>query len=138
MKALRIFVVEDHPDTLAYLKIYLESLGHTVCHCGSLAHALEQIPRSDCDLLLSDVGLPDGTGWELLERLKSEGRSHPPVAIAMSGYGRLADQQRSQRAGFCQHLIKPFDLDRFESVMEWVAAGMEQRAAPAVPVVRMP
>jgi CheY-like chemotaxis protein len=123
MTALRIFVVEDHPDTLEYLILYLESLGHTVCHASTVEGALEAIPHAACDLLLSDVGLNDGTGWDLLTRLKEGHLRHPGIAIAMSGYGRLADRERSAAAGFRHHLVKPFDADRLDTLLEEAAAG---------------
>jgi CheY-like chemotaxis protein len=122
MNPLRIFVVEDHPDTLEYLVLYLESLGHTVCHATSVEGALTQIPGARCDLLLSDVGLHDGTGWDLLASLKERHLPHPGIAIAMSGYGLLSDRLRSEAAGFRHHLTKPFDPDRFETLLEQAAA----------------
>lgn len=107
---LRIFVVENHADTLRCLEAYLKSMGHTVCSARTMQDALEAVPSSQCDVLLCDIGLPDGDGWTLLERLPAS----PLYAIAMSGFGMLADRERSTRAGFRKHLLKPFlpeDLD---------------------------
>lgn len=118
---MRIFVVEDHPDTLQYFTLYLESLGHEVCSAGSISGALAQIPGSGCDVLISDVGLQDGTGWELLERLRHQGMTHPPYAIAMSGFGRQVDRLRSEAAGFRHHLLKPFDPEKFEALLDEAA-----------------
>jgi DNA-binding response OmpR family regulator len=67
--SLRIFVVEDHKDTLDALQIYLEQLGHIVSYASTKAEALKQIPMADCHVLISDIGLPDGNGWELMQEL---------------------------------------------------------------------
>src|ERR1700710_2162744 len=98
--SLRIFVVENHADTLKYYKIYLQSGGHQVFQATTFAEAIATIPTVACDVLISDVGLPDGTGWDLLQTLRAEGLDHPSFAIAISGYGTPADRARSHAAGF--------------------------------------
>ena len=110
-RALRIFVVENHPDTLKYLRMYLEQMDHLVQSARSMAEALAALPDADADVLISDIGLPDGDGWELLRRAELP---HPLYAIAMSGFGMNADHARSRAAGYRHHLLKPFapeDLD---------------------------
>ena len=67
---LRIFVVEDDNDALAAIQIYLEQLGHIVFSAGSKAEALKKIPRANCQVLISDINLPDGNGWEILEEIR--------------------------------------------------------------------
>ena len=69
-------------------------------------------------MLISDIGLPDGTGWELLQRLQLP---HPIYAIAMSGFGMNADQARSRAAGFRHHLLKPFPLNELDGLLEEAA-----------------
>ena len=71
--SLRIFVVEDHTDTLEALQIYLEQLGHVVRSARSKAEALKEIPMADCHILISDINLPDGNGWELMQELTRRG-----------------------------------------------------------------
>jgi two-component system CheB/CheR fusion protein len=108
---LRIFVVENHADTLKCLETYLKSLGHTVLSARTMEQALQALPQAHCDVLLSDIGLPDGDGWQLLERMRE---ATPAYAVAMSGFGMTADHERSAAAGFRHHLLKPFlpeDLD---------------------------
>jgi CheY-like chemotaxis protein len=90
--SLRIFVVEDHTDTLEALQIYLEQLGHVVRSARSKAEALKEIPMADCHILISDINLPDGNAWELMQELEN---LSPHYAIAMSGYGMKADCERS-------------------------------------------
>ncbi|RYD36838.1 MAG: response regulator [Verrucomicrobiaceae bacterium] len=112
---LRIFLVEDHPDTMDYLKMYLEQLGHTVLSAGSMQEALEALPRADCDVLISDLGLPDGLGWDLLSRLQPR---RPLYAVAMSGFNRAADIAQSKATGFHHHLRKPFTIQDLNKVLD--------------------
>lgn len=114
---LRIFIVENHPDTLECFAFYLEEMGHTVLSATSVQDALEKFPSTHCDVLLSDIGLSDGTGWDLINRLPS-----PVYAIAMSGFGTHADKVRSQAAGFRHHLLKPVNPDDLDRLLEEAAA----------------
>lgn len=112
---LRIFIVENHPDTLLYLRRYLEQLGHEVHGAPSMTNALAELPRYEVDLLLSDIGLPDGDGWELLRRL---GPNPPFLPVAMSGCGANADKAQSRAVGYRHHLIKPFLPDELDPILE--------------------
>ena len=86
---LRIFVIEDHRDTLEALQIYLEQSGHVVFSARSKAEALREIPRANCHVLISDINLPDGNGWDLMQEV---GKLCPDYAIAISGHGMKADR----------------------------------------------
>ncbi len=119
---LRVFVVENHPDTLKYLRMYLEMLGHTVQSADTMADALTALPEADCDVLISDIGLPDGDGWELLRRIHGK-LPHAPYAIAMSGFGLGSDQLRSQEAGYRHHLLKPFKPAELDGMLAEAARG---------------
>ena len=113
-KPLRIFVVEDHRDTREYLQMYLEMLGHSVQSVSSMTQALATLPGADCDVLISDIGLPDGDGWLLLRRLQLP---RPIYAIAMSGFGLGADHLKSQEAGYRHHLLKPVNPKELDAVL---------------------
>lgn len=106
VRPLRIFVVENHPDTMKYLSLYLTQMGHTVISAWNLEEAVATLPGAECQVLITDIGLPDGYGWDLLGRVRLE---KPIFAIAMSGLGMSADRARSKAAGFRHHLLKPFD-----------------------------
>ena len=108
------------------LQLLLEQLGHTVVSATTLAEALEAVPGARADVLISDIGLPDGNGWELLTRL---GDARPPYAIAMSGFGQLSDRQRSLVAGYRHHLLKPVEPNRLETLLD-EAAGELARDRP--------
>jgi CheY-like chemotaxis protein len=108
MSSLSVFLVENHEDTVRYMQLYLQQLGYEVAVAADMSRALQEIPKSHCDVLISDIGLPDGDGWQLMELL---GSSRPPFAIAMSGYGTGNDQRRSRDVGYDHHLVKPFTPD---------------------------
>jgi CheY-like chemotaxis protein len=115
---LRILVVENHPDTLKYLCLYLEQMGHEVVAARSKSESIALLPVSHCDVLISDIGLPDGNGWELLLQAPAP---KPPYAIAMSGFGQHADRQRSRAAGYRHHLLKPFPPEELDPLLEEAA-----------------
>jgi CheY-like chemotaxis protein len=123
---LRIFVVENHADTLKYLRLYLEQLNHVVETAKTMSEALAVLARKKFDVLISDIGLPDGDGWELLRRA---GPSRPGYAISMSGYGMNADRTKSREAGFRNHLLKPFMPDDLDQSLE--EAALERAGAAA-------
>ena len=112
---LRILIVEDHTDSGAMLDLLLTSRGHTVGVANSVAAALAR--RSEhWDVVISDLGLPDGSGLEIGRVM----RALPvrPRLIALSGYGRPSDVVASQEAGFDHHLVKPLEPDRLFEILE--------------------
>ena len=111
---LRIFVVEDHDDTTSVLCSLLRDWGHDVRSATTVSAAKEALSLRTSDVLLSDIGLPDGDGWQLIETL---GPHAPLYAIAISGYGMPADRQRSLSAGYRHHLVKPFEADALRSLL---------------------
>jgi CheY-like chemotaxis protein len=131
--SLRIFVVENHADTLKYLRLYLEHLNHVVETARTVSEALTGLAREKFDVLISDIGLPDGDGWELLRRA---GPSRPGYAIAMSGFGMNADRAKSRQAGFRNHLLKPFMPDDLDQSLKEAAAERAGAAADQLPPER--
>jgi DNA-binding response OmpR family regulator len=118
-RTLRILLVENHADTLRWLTLYLEESGHSVVAARTLAEGRAALAKETCDVLISDIGLPDGTGWELLEGAKL---GRPVFAIAMSGFGMNADNDRSREAGYRHHLLKPFKTAELDKVLIEAAA----------------
>ena len=114
----RILVVDDHRDTLRSMKLLLTRLGYQVLAAENMTDALRIADEEEFDILLSDIGLPDGSGLELVRRIR-ETRDVP--ALALSGFGMDEDLQRSRDAGFSDHLTKPVSLDRLQSAI----AGLE-------------
>lgn len=109
-----ILVVDDHRDTLRSMKLLLSRLGYAVLAAENMTDALRIAEDEDFDILLSDIGLPDGSGLELIKRIR-EKRSVP--ALALSGFGMDEDLRRSLEAGFSDHLTKPVSLDRLQSAI---------------------
>jgi two-component system, chemotaxis family, CheB/CheR fusion protein len=107
--ARRILIVEDHPETARLMSRLLRLRGHEVSTADSVASARELISEEMFDVLVSDVGLPDGNGTELMQHALALGRNLK--GIALSGYGMEDDIRRSREAGFSEHLVKPVDLD---------------------------
>ena len=120
-RPLRIFVVENHEDTRFLLVLLLEQLGHTVFSAPSLGEALAELPPARCDVLISDIGLPDGNGWELMTQLGDE---RPRYAIAMSGFGMSSDRRRSLGVGYRHHLLKPVEPNQLERLLDEAAAEL--------------
>ena len=124
MSSLRILLVENHEDTLKYLARYLEIQGHQVCGTRDMASAIKELSSSTFDVLISDIGLPDGDGWQLLRGLKSK-----PFSIAMSGFGTHSDREKSLAAGYKHHLIKPFLPEDLDVLLAEAAAKSSQNPA---------
>jgi PAS domain S-box-containing protein len=106
---LRLLVVDDHELTLRTLVRLLTASGHSVQSARDVASAKALIDQQSFDLLISDLGLPDGSGYELMEYVRA--RHHFP-GICLTGYGMEQDILRSKQAGFAEHLTKPIDLTR--------------------------
>lgn len=129
--SLHILVVENHPDTRLGLEVFLRTLGHRARFAEDVRTALEAASTAgNFDLLLSDISLPDGDGWDLLRQLESSGR-RPPHAVAMSGFGSGADLEKSRAAGFAAHLIKPFPPEELEDALRAVSQQQEPQPPPA-------
>lgn len=110
--SISVLLVEDHADSAQLMRELLELSGHQVEQAASLEQALTVCQDRQFDLLLSDLGLPDGSGLELVRQLRETGSVRH--AIALSGYGMEEDLRRSREAGFEEHLVKPVnprDLD---------------------------
>jgi CheY-like chemotaxis protein len=121
---LSILVVEDHPDTRRALEMFLQLLGHQTKLAANIKEGLEMAAAaSRFDLLLSDLRLPDGNGWDLLHRLKEAGW-RPTHAIAISGWGSETDLAKSKSAGFKAHLIKPLAPEALKTALEGVATAI--------------
>ncbi len=119
-RALSILLVEDHADTALVMSRLLRRLGHTVHTSSTVAEAAEQARKTHYDLLLSDIGLPDGTGIDLLRQVQAH---RDLTAIALTGYGMEDDIARCLEAGFSAHLTKPIDFQHLERMVQQVADG---------------
>jgi two-component system CheB/CheR fusion protein len=115
---LRILLVDDHIDTCTVMGKLLAARGHRVTVAHDMKSALERIEAGGFDVLISDVGLPDGSGTELISKSKKR-----LAGIAMSGFGTDADARRSLEAGFSQHLIKPVTMEKLDAALQAAMNG---------------
>ena len=110
----RLLVVDDHVDTCAGMQLMLERRGYDITVAHSAGQAVEKTMEADFDLLISDIGLPDKSGYELMSELR---KSKDIPGIALSGFGMDADVDKAQNAGFSEHLTKPINFDRLEEAI---------------------
>jgi PAS domain S-box-containing protein len=113
-KALRILLVEDHRDTRRTLSRLLTHFGHEVFAADNIQSAMKIVASGNIDVLLCDIGLPDGSGYEVISQIRQK---RPIKAVALTGFGTEEDFRRSKEAGFDFHLVKPVDLHELQSVL---------------------
>jgi len=118
-KPLRILLVEDHQDTRRALSRLLTHFGHRVVTTGTVATAKQIVGSDQIDVLLCDIGLPDGSGYEVAAQARAKRRIK---AIALTGFGTEKDVLRSKEAGFDFHLVKPVNFQELQSVLDQLAA----------------
>jgi PAS domain S-box-containing protein len=118
-RILKILLVEDHADTARVMSRLLRGMGHEVRVADSVAGAMESA-RQPFDMLLSDIGLPDGTGLELIQQIRQQYGDKFP-AVALTGYGMEDDIAKCKAAGFNDHLTKPMSVQKLELVIQRVA-----------------
>jgi len=124
----RILLVDDHQDTRETLAKLLTHCGYEVTPAASVKAALQAAESRKFDLLVSDIGLPDGSGCDLMRELK---RRSELCGIAFSGFGMEDDVRRSLEAGFTAHLTKPVDFKRLKDAMSQALTAKGEPAAAA-------
>jgi hypothetical protein len=111
-----ILLVEDHYDTRRAFAAILRSWGHRVSTSGSVAGGLDFLNGNEVDVVLSDIGLPDRTGYDFIAEAR-ERRPHM-ATIAISAFFTAADQKRGHDAGFDMYFSKPVDLTALQFVLD--------------------
>ena len=118
-KSLRLLIVDDDADTRRILSRLLSKCGHDVATVDCAQSALELLGNERFDSLISDIGLPDTSGYELVREAKQR---QPLKGIALSGFGMDEDVRRSMEAGFDYHLTKPIKFQDLESLLEKISS----------------
>ena len=113
---LRILLVDDHVDSVRRIQLFLQASGYHVTTAENVETALQTAAQEEFDLLISDIGLPDGRGEDLVRQLREKGHNLP--GIALSGYGMQQDIERSRAAGFQVHLIKPVSPQQLQTTID--------------------
>jgi CheY-like chemotaxis protein len=109
-----LLVVDDHHDTCIGMKMLLERRGYQITLAHTVDQALEKAEAEKFDLLISDIGLPDRSGYELMQELRARSKLR---GIAMSGFGMENDILKARAAGFSEHLTKPINFDRLDEAI---------------------
>jgi PAS domain S-box-containing protein len=131
LDAIRLLVVEDEADTLEFLRRLLTTQGATVFTAATAVEALLLVRHEHPDLLISDIGLPEVDGYDLIQRVRREpspGRDIP--AIALTAYARSEDRTRALRAGYQAHIAKPVEPNE---LLAMIASFVELTGAQRKP-----
>jgi len=118
-RSFTVILVADHADTAECLPKFLTSIGYKVYIAPDVASARGLAKAVAFDVLLSDLRLPDGTGWDLMEELSAK---QPIRAIAISGYNTEDDIARSRQVGFLDHLAKPLVFEELTAAINHAIA----------------
>jgi CheY-like chemotaxis protein len=111
----RVLLVDDHHDTCLGMKRMLERRGYHITIAHSAKQAVEKVRTQEFDLLISDIGLPDSSGYELMREVRLNKRL---PGIALSGFGTEQDVNQAKEAGFAEHLTKPINFERLEKTIQ--------------------
>lgn len=121
LNGLRVLVVDDDYDSLELMAMFLELEGMSITRANSVPHALEKFRDSDFDLIISDLGMPEMDGYDLIRELRSSFSAQRLPAIALTGFVSESDRAQVSSAGFQAHLPKPVEFeDLLKKVRELV------------------
>jgi PAS domain S-box-containing protein len=120
---LKVVVVDDEADARDLIKRVLEECGAQVLVAGSAADALALVERHKPDILISDIGMPDIDGYELLRRVRALGaaRGGRVPAVALTAFARSQDRTRALHAGYLAHLAKPVEPSELIATIATIA-----------------
>ncbi|HVF91774.1 MAG TPA: ATP-binding protein, partial [Blastocatellia bacterium] len=114
---LRVLVIEDSRDTLDMLKLWLDSVGCSVRMAGDATEGMKLALESSPDVIISDIGLPEIDGYELIRQLRRTPGLESVPAIALTGYAREEDRELAMAAGYDAHLAKPAQVSHLYYLM---------------------
>jgi CheY-like chemotaxis protein/anti-sigma regulatory factor (Ser/Thr protein kinase) len=114
----RVLLIEDDSDAREMLRLMLELAGHAVYAAADGATGLELLEAEHPDVAIIDIGLPGLNGYQVAQRIRECPHGRAVMLVALTGYGRLSDYQRSTEAGFDYHLVKPVDLDMLSGLLQ--------------------
>jgi CheY-like chemotaxis protein len=115
-RRMQILIVEDNPNSRETLKLYLTCRDHNVAAAGNLQTGIDFLDKGRFDAIISDISLPDGTGYTLINEARRRGIR--ALSIAMSGYPYPSNVNEVGVTGFDYHLTKPIDCDHLCSLLE--------------------
>jgi CheY-like chemotaxis protein len=127
-RGLHVLIVEDSPDTLEMLHKALKARGYETTLCDSAAEALSVASTETFDLLISDIGMPEIDGYELIRRVRQLAHLSNVPAIALSGYATEGDIKDALAAGFDAHVAKPVEPSQLAAEMERVLQSKQDKS----------
>jgi CheY-like chemotaxis protein len=128
-----VFVIEDHPATARGLKMFLQLSGYEVEIATDMRSALARLEIASFDVLVCDLSLPDGTGWDLMETLR---RKKAVRAIAFSAFNEPEQIARSEAAGFIEHVVKGTTPETLVAAIQRVLrVPLSKVQPPAAPLI---
>ena len=123
---MHLLVVDDHHDTCLGMKMLLERRGYRITLAHTADQAVARAQEEDFDLVISDIGLPDRSGYELMKELRA---TRSLRGIALSGFGMENDISKARAAGFSEHLTKPINFERLdEAIRNLLASEADHRS----------
>ena len=127
LAGIKVLVVDDQPEALGLVRRLLEDCHAEVIVAGSAAEALQLVERERPQVLVSDIGMPEVDGYELLRRVRALGpeRGGRVPAIALTAFARSEDRTRALRAGFRAHVAKPLDAAELVTTVASVMGRVE-------------
>lgn len=125
--ARAILIVEDHKPTTAVLTRLVTARGFLVVTAASVAEARRAAAENNIGFVITDLGLPDGDGWQLMAELHEQSGV---TGAAISGFGMSADLDRSREVGFIMHLVKPISAHQLESLLQMARRELDHSSPP--------
>ena len=125
LNGLRLLLVDDETDTLDLISVELAQYGAVVTAVPNAAEALTAIQTSEFDLLVSDIGMPNMDGYELIRQIRSTAGANQRIpAVALTAYARVQDRMRAILAGFSTHITKPVEANELITVVASLAGRL--------------
>jgi CheY-like chemotaxis protein len=114
---MRVLIVDDNESAAYLLERLLHRLGQDVHAVNSAHAALEVLLRERPQVVISDIGMPEMSGYELAQAIRAQRGMHQPTLIALTGYGKDSDRLEAARSGFDYHLCKPVSLQALTQIL---------------------
>jgi CheY-like chemotaxis protein len=118
----RVLVVDDNHDNAESLAMLVQVMGHEAATAHDGMAAIEAVDRFRPDLILLDIGLPKLDGFEVAEQLRARPDGDALFLVAITGWARDEEKQRAKSVGFDEHMTKPVDPNRLETLIRSICA----------------
>ncbi|HWL10596.1 MAG TPA: response regulator [Planctomicrobium sp.] len=122
--SFRVVVIDDNHSASYLLGRLLGKLGHQVEIANSAEHSVELVHQFHPELFISDIEMPEMSGYELAQRIRCETRGERPFLVALTGYGQASDRAAALESGFDEHLVKPISLTALRSLIQKVSESV--------------